>query len=86
MQIALNYACRNGIGVLQTDTMKPVPFHREAKNGVLRARCEWNLETHFRNLAMLRRVDVSDVVREALRDYAARNAIAECQTTNTTRR
>lgn len=42
---------------------------REPKTGVIRARCEKELENGLVSLALVRRLDLSDLIREALWDY-----------------
>ena len=42
------------------------------KHGLLKARCEEDLELFYTNLARLRHQDTADVVRLALRDYRQR--------------
>lgn len=43
-------------------------------DGLLKARCEKNLENAYRKIAFARRIKDSDVVREALWDYVQRHA------------
>jgi len=52
--------------------MTPKLIVKVSFNGLLKARCETELETTYRLAAMQRKVDTSDIVRDALRDYAAR--------------
>lgn len=46
------------------------------KSGLLKARCESELEQWYEGLAYVRRVDVADVVRDALWDFQQR-AVAQ---------
>jgi len=46
--------------------------HREKKTAVLCARCENKLLHYLENVAAVRRLDTSDIIREALWEYAAR--------------
>ena len=41
-------------------------------SGLLKARCETELENAYRLAALQRKIDVADIVRDALRDYEAR--------------
>lgn len=61
---------------LKTPEERPI---RPPKNGLLKARCETDLENFYANLATFRQVDVADVVREALREYADRKKKDLCQ-------
>lgn len=52
---------------------------KSPKNGILTARCETDLENFYSQLALFRRLDKSDLVREALREYADRKKKDLCQ-------
>jgi predicted transcriptional regulator len=54
-------------------------LQKTPKNGILKARCETELEDFFSQLAQFRRLDKSDLVREALREYAERKKRDVCQ-------
>jgi hypothetical protein len=53
--------------------MKQIVVVKVTFTGLLKARCEPELEQAYRVEAMLRKVDTADLVRYALRDYAARS-------------
>lgn len=46
---------------------------KENKLGLLKARCEEDLERWYVHTAITQQIDVSDVVRMALRDFKQRN-------------
>lgn len=60
--------------------MKSV-IHKEPKDSLIKARCEADLANYFNSLAMLRKEDTATIVREALRDYRARQQATLCQAT-----
>lgn len=53
-------------------TQMNLTLHKPSKTGVLRARCEQELESWYVRVALNQQIDVSDVVREALRDFKNR--------------
>lgn len=54
----------NGV-MMKSSTVVRVEF-----KGILKARCEVELEHQYRCTAALRKVDMADLVRDALRHYA----------------
>lgn len=50
--------------------MKQPAIVKVTFTGLLKARCEPELEHAYKVQAMLRKVDTADIVRDALRDYA----------------
>lgn len=48
-------------------------IQKEPKTGLLKARCEVSLEQWFYYAATVKQLDVADLIREALREFRAKN-------------
>jgi hypothetical protein len=52
--------------------MKTIVMEKPPYDGLLKARCESDLEQAYKIAAIQRGVDMADLVRSGLREYAAR--------------
>lgn len=48
-------------------------MRKELKTGLLKARCEVSLEKWFYDVAMIKQMDVADIIREACREFRTKN-------------